>query len=109
MSYDEFDKVIVHKKTELEQIQQQMRDMNNSVKDASRSKTGKTKKTKKSVDSDQKNVPYSSEGEEMGPSRFEIARGSAIAAAGFVVATRSYWLFGAAAVGIFYFGDYASI
>ena len=45
----------------------------------------------------------------MGPSRFEIARGSAIAAAGFVVATRSYWLFGAAAVGIFYFGDYASI
>ena len=86
-----------------------MRDMNNSVKDASRSKTGKTKKTKKSVDSDQKNVPYNSEGEEMGPSRFEIARGSAIAAAGFVVATRSYWLFGAAAVGIFYFGDYASI
>lgn len=86
-----------------------MKDMNNSVKDASRAKAGKVKKTKKSVPSDEKNAAYSSEGEEVGPSRFEIARGTAEAVAGFVVATRSYWLFGAAAVGIFYFGEYASI
>ena len=108
MSYDEFDKVILHKKTELEQIQQQMKDMNNSVKDASRAKAGKAKKTKKVV-AGEKNAAYSVEGEDLGPSKFDIAMMGAMGAAAFVVETRSYWLFGVAAMGIFYFGEYASI
>ena len=100
--------MIVHKKTELEQIQQQMKDLNNSVKDASRSKGGKVKKAKKVV-AGEKSAAYTSEGEDVGPSKYDIAANTAMAAAGFVLATRSYWLFGVAAVGIFYFGEYASI
>ena len=86
-----------------------MKDMNNSVKEASRVKAGKAKKTKKSVAAGEKNAAFSAEGEDLGPSRFDIAMMTAMGATAFVVETRSFWMFGIAAVGIYYFGEYASI
>jgi hypothetical protein len=87
------------------QIQQQMKDLNNSTKEAGRTKSGKQKKQKKDFPSGEKAAQW----EDVGPSNFEIARNTAETVAVFVMSTRSYWLFGAAAIGIFYVGEYASI
>ena len=81
-----------------------MKDLNNSTKEAGRNKSGKKKPKKDSVGGE-KVAPW----EDVGPSTFEIARNTAETVAVFVMSTRSYWLFGAAAIGIFYVGEYASI
>jgi cell fate (sporulation/competence/biofilm development) regulator YlbF (YheA/YmcA/DUF963 family) len=94
---------------ELEQIQKQMKNLNSTSKDTSRTKSGKVKKQKKDVSNGEKVAQYASEGDDLGPSKFEIARHTAEAIAVFAVSARSYLLFGVAAVGIYYFGEYASI
>lgn len=94
---------------ELEQIQKQMKSLNSPSKDTNRTKSGKVKKQKKDVSNGEKAVQYVSEGDDLGPSKFEIARQTAEAMAAFAVSSRSYLLFGVAAVGIYYFGEYASI
>jgi hypothetical protein len=94
---------------ELEQIQKQMRSLNSTSKDTSRTKSGKVKKQKKEVTNGEKVAEYASEGDDLGPSKLEIAYHTAGAIAAFAVSSRSYLLFGLAAVGIYYFGEYASI
>jgi cell fate (sporulation/competence/biofilm development) regulator YlbF (YheA/YmcA/DUF963 family) len=94
---------------ELEQIQKQMRNLNSTSKDTSRTKSGKVKKQKKEVSNGEKVAQYASEGDDLGPSKLEIAYHTAEAIAAFAVSSRSYLLFGVAAVGIYYFGEYASI
>ena len=93
----------------MDQIQQQMKDLHNSVKDAGRSKTGKVKKQKKNTSGSEKTVQYVSEGDDTGPSALEIARNTAVTVGMFFVATHSCWLFGAAVLCISYCGEYASI
>lgn len=82
-----------------------MKDLNNSTKETSRTKSGKAKKSKKDFSSGEKAAQW----EDVGPSSFEIARNTAETVAVFVMSTRSFWLFGVAAITIFYVGDYASI
>jgi hypothetical protein len=101
--------------TELEQVRQQMLNLKKSIKDDDASKSappkgGKAKKQKKKVDSDSENAPkYTSETDNVGPSTIEQVQQFSLGAAFFVVTNRSYFLFGAASLAIYYLGDQASI
>jgi hypothetical protein len=102
--------------TELEQVRQEMINLKKSIKDDDTSKSappkgGKAKKQKKKVDSDNDvSAPkYTSEADNVGPSTIEQVQQFSLGAAFFVVTNRSYFLFGAASLAIYYLGDQASI
>jgi hypothetical protein len=101
--------------TELEQVRQEMLNLKKSIKDDDTSKSappkgGKAKKQKKKVDSDDVSAPkYTSEADNVGPSTIEQVQQFSLGAAFFVVTNRSYFMFGAASLAIYYLGDQASI
>eukprot|EP00596_Hydrurales_sp_CCMP1899_P000002 CAMPEP_0119043310 /NCGR_PEP_ID=MMETSP1177-20130426/20685_1 /TAXON_ID=2985 /ORGANISM="Ochromonas sp, Strain CCMP1899" /LENGTH=230 /DNA_ID=CAMNT_0007011155 /DNA_START=256 /DNA_END=948 /DNA_ORIENTATION=+ len=115
VTYDKFTDLIARKMTELEQVRQEMLNLKKSIKDDDASKSappkgGKAKKQKKKVDSDDVSAPkYTSEADNVGPSTIEQVQQFSLGAAFFVVTNRSYFMFGAASLAIYYLGDQASI
>lgn len=131
LSYDKFDLVLMHKMLELEQLQKEFEDIKLAVKqakknqsaasspkpsksqeDAAASKEKKAKKAKK------KSLSPEGKGEEEGSSDVSKAPSvpltqyvtdAASFALGYTINNRAVILFGAAAVGIFFYGDYASV
>jgi hypothetical protein len=99
VSYDDLDKAIAHKATELEEIQEQVQALGASLRGAA----GVGGKGSNVHDVD----------EEL-PSHGGVPTSVAVLnTAGFVAALlleyRSFWLFGASALGIYLYGDYASL
>ena len=102
VSYDDLDKAIAHKATELEEIQEQVQALGASLRGAAGA-AGVGGKGSNVHDVD----------EEL-PSHGGVPTSVAVLnTAGFVAALlleyRSFWLFGASALGIYLYGDYASL
>lgn len=113
LSYDDFDKVVAHKMVEVEQIKQHVQEIGNSIK-------GRSITTSESTDGKAQGGGSSSlededddavEGSHIGSmdSMKTVALQSAGIAAAILVEYRSFLLFGLSAIGIFFYGDYASI
>ena len=107
VSYDDLDKAIAHKATELEQIQGQVQALGASLKGvaAASSATGSGGSGLHDIDDDEEAVAAARGGIPMSVAVLNTA--------GFVAALlleyRSFWLFGASAAGIYLYGDYASL
>ncbi len=108
MSYDNFDKVLAHKMTELEQIEEQVQELGASIKGAVSGKPAqsKDKKSKQLRGEDEAN---SGVGNAAGVSPSAAVLQTATIVAAVLVEYRSFWLFGVTAAAIFLYGDYASI
>ena len=112
LSYDDFDKVVAHKMVELEQIQEHVQELGNSIKGrsnkTSEARDGKSHGGNSSSMEDEDDVVADSRSGSV-DSMKTIALQSAGIAAAVLVEYRSFLLFGLSAIGIFFYGDYASI
>lgn len=133
LSYDNFDLVLLHKMLELEQLQKQFEEIKQAVVKAKKNQSAanaapsaaaskstsegekKTKKSKrKSVDKDSNKSSSNSTEESAAVSKPSVPitqylTDAAMYAVGMTVNNRAVVLFGAAALGIFFYGDYASV
>lgn len=106
MSYDNFDKVLTHKMTELEQIEGQVQELGASIKGVV---SGKSANAREEQPRHAQNEGEDSGGVPSGSKSLTAVVQTATIVAAVLVEYRSFWLFGVSAVGIFLYGDYASI
>ena len=108
MSYDNFDEVLAHKMTELEQIEEQVQELGASIKGVVSGKPAQSKEKKPKQMRDEGDANNASRtGANITSSTAVFQYATVVAAV--LVEYRSFWLFGVAAAAIFLHGDYASI